>query len=100
MPRQHLLLTRIPGKIPRFTDHALPMALDVKQGIQKLSFPRRCLMNPGEHVTDVARGVVGVQFDRTRESVWSASSEGFNKGLQEEGLACRCEQLQSIAVHR
>lgn len=86
LARQQLLLARLPGQIPRLADHPLSMTLDVEQGVQKLSFTRRGLVDPGEHVADVSCRVVCVEFDGSRETVRSAAREGLDELLKEEGL--------------
>jgi hypothetical protein len=64
----------------------------------KLKLGRHRLVQPAEHVADVAQRVVCVHFDRSRHTAGTAGGERSRKRLTERGAARATDVLERVAV--
>ena len=67
-------------------DHP-PGAARPEKALEELALRRDRLVHPCEHVTDVPKRVVSVQFDRAWETAGAAAGEGVHKRREERRLS-------------
>lgn len=74
------------------------VALRPKQALEELALARHRLVQPGEHVADVADGVVGVQLDGSWQAVRTAAREGVEEEVENRDRAGCAEDGEDLTV--
>lgn len=85
VPDKLLLLARLLHH-SHAADHP-PRVLHAEERLEELALAGGRLVDPSEHVADVALRIVGVELDRSRETVRTTSREGVREKGEHGGRA-------------